>query len=132
MKLTNWILGACLSVLLLAGMAAEMSAQQPAAPPDSKQSESTPSQSQETPRASEQTAPAPGAQNPGAQTSPGPSVTIDRQIETRTERVEREPATFLGIDATVAMVVGAVLVVVVVLGLVAMSRREDHPHHTRV
>ena len=58
-------------------------------------------------------------------------MTIERQVETtRTERVEREPARILGLDPTVAAIIGAVLLVVVVLGLVAMSRHED-PHHTR-
>ena len=44
--------------------------------------------------------------------------------------VER-PGTFLGVDATVAMVLGAMLVIVVVIGIVAMSRRSgEDVHHT--
>ena len=129
MKPMNVFLGACLSVLLLLGMAAEIGAQQPPAPADATKTDSAPA----TPSGEDKSAPAPpappAAQSPGAQTSP-PSVTIDRQVETRTERVEREPARFLGLDPTIAAILGAVLVVVVVLGLVAMSRRED-PHHTR-
>jgi carbohydrate-binding DOMON domain-containing protein len=56
------------------------------------------------------------------------------QTETRTEKteriVEREPGKFLGVDATVAMLVGAALLIVIVFALVAMSRRRDEIQHT--
>jgi hypothetical protein len=59
------------------------------------------------------------------------------QTETRTEKteriVEREPGTFLGVNPTVALMVGAALLVVIVFALVSMSRRKEevrHTHHT--
>jgi len=122
-----------LSLLLLGGVAADVSSQQPAAAPETKQSESGDKTTVTVPST------LPGAQSGDqkettqpAPPAPGSSTVIDRQIETRTERVEREPAKFLGLDPTIAMVLGAVLVVVIVIGLVAMSRREEdtgHHHH---
>lgn len=61
--------------------------------------------------------------------------------ETRTEKteriVERESGKFLGVNPTVAMILGAVVLIVIVFGLVAMSRRNDETvrtthTHTRV
>ncbi len=138
MKPMRFFLGACLSLLLLVGMAAQVSAQQPASPADTIKTESAPAKTDSAPAKTE-SAPAqpggadknsptpPAAQSPGQQSQPK---IIERQVETRTERVERQPARILGMDPTVAAVIGAALLVVIVLGLVAMSRRED-PHHTR-
>ena len=45
--------------------------------------------------------------------------------------MEREPARPFGLDPAVVLIVGAVILIVVVLGIVAMSRREEDPHrHT--
>ncbi len=121
MTRTNWIAGTFLSLLLIGGFALDVSAQQPAAPPAPAESTQTP-----TPQA-----PAPQGDS-SAQPAPPPS-TNNTQIETRTERTERiveKPGTFLGVDATVAMIIGAVLVIVVVIGLVAMSRRGDEVRET--
>lgn len=124
MKRTNWIAGIVLSLLLIGGFAVDVTAQQPAAPP-------APAETQQTP----DTKPAPqgdASSTPQAQPAQPPS--SNTQIETRTERTERvveRPSTFLGVDATVAMVLGAILVIVVVIGIVAMSRRSgDDVHHT--
>ena len=124
MKRTNWIAGIVLSLLLIGGFAVDVTAQQPAAPP-------APAETQQTP----DTKPAPqgdASSTPQAQPAQPPS--SNTQIETRTERTERvveRPGTFLGVDATVAMVLGAILVIVVVIGIVAMSRRSgDDVHHT--
>ena len=121
---TNWIAGIVLSLLLIGGFAVDVTAQQPAAPP-------APAETQQTP----DTKPAPqgdASSTPQAQPAQPPS--SNTQIETRTERTERvveRPGTFLGVDATVAMVLGAILVIVVVIGIVAMSRRSgDDVHHT--
>ena len=124
MTRTNWIAGIVLSLLLIGGFAVDVAAQQPAAPP-------APAETQQTP----DTKPAPqgdASSTPQAQPAQPPS--SNTQIETRTERTERvveRPGTFLGVDATVAMVLGAILVIVVVIGIVAMSRRSgDDVHHT--
>ncbi|HEV3347089.1 MAG TPA: hypothetical protein VHC93_08365 [Methylomirabilota bacterium] len=57
------------------------------------------------------------------------------QTETRTEKseriVEREPGTILGVNPTIALIVGAAVLVVIVFAFVSMSRRrEDEVHHT--
>src|SRR6185295_17322192 len=122
MKRTHWIAGIFLSLLLIGGFALDVSAQQPAAPSAPAETTQTPAQPQ---------APAPQSDS-SAQPAQPPS-SNNTQIETRTERTERvveRPGTFLGVDATVAMVIGAVLVIVVVIGLVAMSRLGDDVTHT--
>ena len=122
MKRTHWIAGIFLSLLLIGGFALDVSAQQPAAPSAPAETTQTPAQPQ---------APAPQSDS-SAQPAQPPS-SNNTQIETRTERTERvveRPGTFLGVDATVAMVIGAVLVIVVVIGLVAMSRRGDGVRET--
>ena len=119
---SHWIAGIFLSLLLIGGFALDVSAQQPAAPSAPAETTPTPAQPQ---------APAPQSDS-SAQPAQPPS-SNNTQIETRTERTERvveRPGTFLGVDATVAMVIGAVLVIVVVIGLVAMSRRGDGVRET--
>ncbi len=140
----NWIVAICLSLFAIAGLAASASAQQPTAAPDTKAPETKQSApdtqpAQSAPGATDKSTDdkgSPAAPPPGArteqpvQTPPGPSV-IERQVETRSERVEREPARLFGLDPAVALIVGAVVLIVVVLGIVAMSRREEDPHrHT--
>jgi len=125
MKRTNWIAGIVLSLLLIGGFAVDVSAQQPAAPP-------APAETQQAPDSSAKPAPQGDSSASQAQPQQQPPST-NTQIETRTERTERvveRPATFLGVDATVAMVLGAILVIVVVIGIVAMSRRGDDVTHT--
>ena len=137
MKPGNWIVAVfMLSLLAVAGVAIDASAQTPATP-DTKQStpESTPSQPAPSTQAEDKGSPAappPGARTDQPQQSAPGSTVIERQVETRSERVEREPARILGVDPVIALIVGAVVLVVIILGMVAMSRREeDHPHrHT--
>jgi cobalamin biosynthesis Mg chelatase CobN len=130
MKRMNWVIGSMLALLLVGGLAVDVSAQQPAAPAAPAQTESkpaAPSDSGSTPPAT-QSAPQPSGQ---VQTPQVPSSNV--QIESRTERTERvveQPARFLGMDPTIAMVIGAVLFIVIVVGLVAMSRRTEEIHHT--
>ena len=128
----HWTTGLCLSLLLtsllIGGLAFDVAAQQPTAPapaapaapaaPDSSAPNSAPS--------------APQSQSPQMQ---APSSNV--QTETRTEKteriVEREPGTFLGVNPTIALMVGAALLVVIVFALVSMSRRKEevrHTHHT--
>ncbi|HET8530148.1 MAG TPA: hypothetical protein VFO08_03305 [Methylomirabilota bacterium] len=117
----NWTIGLWLTLLLIGGLAPDASAQQPSAP-------TTPSAPAESrPPAPDSSAPGGTPQSQPPQMQQAPNV----QTETRTERiVEREPGKFLGVDPTVAMIVGAVLLIVIVFALVAMGRRRDEIHHT--
>lgn len=128
MKRMSWIMGSMLALLLVGGLALDVSAQQPPAPAPPAQTESkpaAPSDSGSTPPAQQQ----PSGQ---VQTPQVPSSNV--QIESRTERtervVERPGGSFLGMDPTVALTIGAVLFIVIVVGLVAMSRRTEEVHHT--
>ena len=125
MNRMNWVIGSMLALLLVGGLALDVSAQQPAAPAPPAQTETKPA----TPPDSSATPP---ATQPGGQVQTPQAPPSNVQIETRTERTERivEPARFLGMDATLAMVLGAILLIVIVVGLVAMSRRTDEVHHT--
>ena len=126
----HWTIGLCLSLLLtsllIGGLAFDVAAQQPTAPapaapaapaaPDSSAPNSAPS--------------APQSQSPQMQ---APSSNV--QTETRTEKseriVEREPGTILGVNPTIALIVGAAVLIVIVFAFVSMSRRrEDEIHHT--
>jgi hypothetical protein len=120
MNRTSWIAGVCLSLLLIGGVALDVSAQQAPAPP--APAETTPAPANPTP-------PVPRTEYGG---QPQQAPPTGSQIETRPEpRAERESGTFLGVNPTVAVVIGAVLVIVVVIGLVAMSRRGDEVRETR-
>jgi hypothetical protein len=135
MKSVGTMMAVCLSLLLVGGLVVGASAQQqqPSAPAPTESKEQPKDQSpsmtspQPTPPAQERST------TPGMQTPQQPSTNTETRTE-RTERiVEREPATLFGMDATLAMVLGAALLVVIVIGLVAMSRRSDTvEHHHRV
>jgi hypothetical protein len=126
--------GLCLTLLLtsllVGGLAVDASAQQPTAPAPA--APAAPSDSTARPDSS-----APGStpqsQPPAMQQAPSTNVQTDTRTE-KTERiVEREPGTFLGVNPTIALLVGAALLVVIVFALVSMSRRKDevrHTHHT--
>ena len=124
MNRKNWAIGSMLALLLVGGLALDVSAQQPAAPAPA-QTETKPADSGSTPPAAQS---APQPQAPPAQV-PSSNVTIESKTE-RTERVVEQPARFLGMDATLAMVLGAILLIVIVVGLVAMSRRTEEVVHT--
>lgn len=122
---TSWIAGLLLSLLLIGGFALDVSAQQPAAPP--APADTT------TPAPDSPARPAPQGDSSVQPAQPPAPPSTNTQVETRTERTERvveRPGTFLGVNATVAMVIGAVLVIVVIIGMVAMSRRSDEVRHT--
>lgn len=124
----NWTIGICLTLLLIGGFTVNAIAQQPstapapapAAPADPK---AQAPDSSSTPQPAQPSAP---------QMQQAPST--NTQTETRTEKtdriVEREPAKFLGVDSTVAMLLGAALLIVIVFAMVAMSRRRDEIEHT--
>lgn len=120
---------------LVAGIDAQTSA--PSAPPaqqaPSAQQEGAP---QSTPGATDRSgapqgttpdkATTPETRGPQAPAPPSPNVTIENRSETRSS--DGQQGKFLGVDPTVALVIGAVLVVVIVIALVAMSKRsEDAP-----
>jgi hypothetical protein len=117
----------CLTLLLIGGFAMTSNAQQPtapapAAPADPKAPDNSTAQPSPSPAA-----PAPA---PQLQQTPPPSTHTETRTE-KTERiVEREPGKFLGVDPTVAMILGAALLIVIVFALVAMSRRRDEVQHT--
>jgi hypothetical protein len=132
MKRTYWVIGACLSLLLVGGLAMDVSAQQsapPAAP--SAPAETKPDSGATQPSSPSQATP------PSGQMQQQQPPSSNTQIESRTERwttvVEREGSKIFGVDPTLAMIIGAVLLVVIVIGLVAMSRRTEevdtHTHH---
>jgi len=126
----NWTIGLCLTLLLtslvIGGLALDASAQQPSAP-----APATPAVPDSSAPSSPPPPPAPQVQQP----APSTNVQTDTRTE-KTERiVEREPKTFLGVNPTIALLVGAAVLIVIVFSLVAMSRRRDevrHTHQTRV
>jgi hypothetical protein len=130
----NWTSGFCLTLLLtsllVGGLAVDARAQQPTAPAPA--APAAPSDSTARPDSSAPSG-TPQSQPPAMQQAPSTNM----QTETRTEKteriVEREPGTFLGVNPTIALLVGAALLVVIVFALVSMSRRRDevrHTHHT--
>jgi hypothetical protein len=73
----------------------------------------------------------PAQPNPPAQVAPGSESKsesrTDYRSDTRSERiVETERGKFLGMDPTLAMIVGAVLFIVIVMAMVAMSRKSSN------
>jgi len=133
----NSTIGLCLTLLLtsllIGGLAFDASAQQPTAPapPAAAPSDSKPAAP--APDGSAPSSSTPQSQPPAMQ--PAPSTNV--QTETRTEKteriVEREPGTFLGVNPTIALMVGAALLVAIVFAFVSMSRRKEevrHTHHT--
>ena len=123
----NWTIGLCLTLLLtslvIGGLALDASAQQPSAPAPA------------TPAVPDSSAPS----SPPAPQAQPPAPSTNVQTDTRTEKteriVEREPGTFLGVNPTIALLVGAAVLIVIVFSLVAMGRRRDelsHRHQTRV
>ena len=130
MRRMNWAIGSMLALLLVGGLALDVSAQQPPAPAPPAQTESKPATPPDSGSPASPSAPQPGGQ---VQTPQVPSTNV--QIESRTERTERvveRPARFLGMDPTVAAVLGAVLLIVIVVALVAMGRRTEDVHTHRV
>ena len=135
MKRTYWVFAACLSLLLLGGLAYDVSAQQ--TPPPSAAPSAPPTEPSKPPVMTPPSSPAPVAPAPGGQMrqdTPQPPST--NTIERNTTVVDRDHGQIFGMQPTVALIIGAVLLVVIILGLVAMSRgggdTEVHEHHHRV
>jgi hypothetical protein len=75
--------------------------------------------------------PQPAQPNPPAQVAPGSESKsesrTDYRSDTRSERiVETERGKFLGMDPTFTMIIGAVLFIVIVMAMVAMSRKSSN------
>ncbi|HKZ06328.1 MAG TPA: hypothetical protein VJU81_12725 [Methylomirabilota bacterium] len=130
MKRTYWILGACLSLLLVGGLALDVSAQQQPPPATAPSTPSTPD-----PSTSPSTPPSPPSgtmqrDNPSA-TMP-PAAPDGSRLETRdTPRAPgAENGRIFGLAPGVALLIGAALLVVIVIALVAMSKKSDEVIHT--
>ena len=124
-------IGLCLTLLLIGGFALDAIAQQPSAPaPAAPAAPADPKpvapDSSGTQPAQPQTQP----QAPQLQQAPPTSSQSETRIEKSERVVERQPGTFLGVDPTVAMILGVALLIVIVFGLVAMGRRRDEVSHT--
>ena len=137
MKRTYWLIAACLTLVLLGGFAYDVSAQTSAPPPAAAPTAPPTEPSKPEGAVTPPPAPAPGPGGTMRQDTPQPpsSSTIERTD--RTTVVERDSGRIFGMQPTVALIIGAVLLVVIVLGLVAMSRRGGdtevhHEHHHRV
>jgi hypothetical protein len=131
MNSKNWILALCLGLLVIGG-ALEVTAQQP-----TPQAPATPQT--ETAPAPDRTPTQPAPENPPAQTptprteyggQPAPAPPTGSQIDTR-PATNGESRSLFGIDPTVAVIIGAALLVIIVISLVAMSRRTDTSTSTR-
>ena len=129
-RTSGFCLTLLLTSLLVGGLAVDASTQQPTAPAPA--APAAPSDSTARPDSSAPSS-TPQPQPPAMQQAPSTNVQTDTRTE-KTERiVEREPGTFLGVNPTIALLVGAALLVVIVFALVSMSRRKDevrHTHHT--
>jgi hypothetical protein len=125
MNRTHWILAICLGLLVLGGAALDVSAQQPTAPTAPSETAPPPSPAQPAPQ------PPPSAPKTEYGGQPQQAPPTGSQIETRPIPLDGgDRGSILGVDPTLAMVIGAVLVIVVVIALVAMGRRSTHVRHT--
>jgi hypothetical protein len=116
MRCKFWVIGACLGLLLVGGLAMDVSAQQSAAPAPLAPAETRPDATQPSPPSL--------ATPPSGQVQQAPSTERSKAVVER----DAEGSKILGVDPMVALIVGTVLLV-----LVAMSRPIDevntHTHH---
>ena len=120
------------SMLLVGALMAGAASAQSSSPDTAKDSTS---QQQGQSQQGQQAQPA--QPNPPAQVAPGSESKqsesrTDYRSDTRSERiVETERSRFLGMDPTLAMIVGAVLFIVIIMAMVAMSRKSSTTVETR-
>ena len=112
------------SMLLAGALMTGVASAQSSRPDTTKDSSSQQGQSQQGQPAQ------PAQPNPPAQVAPGSESKsesrTDYRSDTRSERiVETERGKFLGMDPTLAMIIGAVLFIVIVMAMVAMSRKSS-------
>jgi hypothetical protein len=114
------------SMLLAGALMAGTAGAQSSSTDTTKDSTSQPGQSQQGQQA-QPAPPTPPAQvAPGSESKQSESRT-DYRSDTRSERiVETERSKFLGMDPTLAMIIGAVLFIVIVMAMVAMSRKSSN------
>lgn len=124
-----WLSAPLLGLALVFGfLVADINAQTPTPSAPPAQQEGTPQPSPGTPapgatdRGAAPQGTTPETRAPQAPGYPAPNVNVDNRSETRSDAPS---GTILGVDATVALVIGAVLLVVVILAVVAMSKRSD-------
>ena len=120
MKGKNWILAIFLGLVLIGGVL-EASAQQPATPQAPTETAPAPAPAQPAPENPPASAPAPRTEYGG---QPSQTPPTGSQVDTR-PATNGEGRSFLGVDPTIAMLIGAVLLVIIVISLVAMARRTD-------
>jgi len=134
MKRTYWVFAACLSLLLLGGLAYDVSAQQ--TPPPSAAPSAPPTEPAKPPAITPPTTTPDPAAPSGQMRQDTPQPPSTNTIERNTTVVDRDSHRIFGMQPTVALIIGAVLLVIIILGLVAMSRgrgdTEIHEHHHRV
>jgi preprotein translocase subunit SecG len=110
---------------LMTGVAGAQSSS-PDATKDSTQGQSQQGQSQQGQQAPPAQPTPPAQVAPGSESKQSDSRT-DYRSDTRSERiVETERSKFLGMDPTLAMIIGAVLFIVIVMAMVAMSRKSSN------
>jgi hypothetical protein len=108
-----------LAITLTAGMAVAQSG----SADSPKDSSSQPAQQDQS---SQPSAPAPGQAAPDMKQPQQSDTRSDFRSESRSEKVvETERTKMLGMDPMVAMIVGAVLFIVVIMAIVAMSKRSS-------
>ena len=117
----NWILAIVLGLLLIGGFVLEASAQQPATSQAPTETAPAPAPAQPTPEKPTAPTPTPRTEYGG---QPSQTPPTGSQIDTR-PAAGGEGRSFLGVDPTIAMLIGAVLLVIIVISLVAMTRRTD-------
>jgi hypothetical protein len=131
MKRTYWILGACLSLLLVGGFALDVSAQQQTPPTTAPSTPSTPdtSTSPSTPPSSP---PSGTMQRDSPSATTPPASPNGSRLETRDTPATpgAENGRIFGMAPGVALLIGAALLVVIVIALVAMSKKSDEVTHT--
>ena len=113
------------SMLLVGALMTGVASAQSSSPDTTKDSPSQQGQSQQG-QQTQQAQPAQPAQpTPPAQVAPGSE---SKQSESRTDYrsdTRSERSKFLGMDPTLAMIIGAVLFIVIVMAMVAMSRKSS-------
>ena len=123
-----WLSAPLLGLALVLGfLVADINAQTPtpSAPPAQQEGAPQPAPGA-TDRGAAPQGTTPETRAPQAPGQQSPSVTVESRNETRSS--EGQSGRILGVDPTIALVIGAVLLVVIIIALVAMTKRsEDIP-----
>jgi preprotein translocase subunit SecG len=114
------------SMLLTGALLAGTAGGQSSSPDTTKDSTSQPAQQGQQGQQGQPAQPTPPAQvAPGSESKQSDTKT-DYRSDTRTERiVETQRTSFFGMDPTMAVIIGAVLFIIIVLAMVAMTRKSS-------